>query len=378
MKKNLNDNGIESPVVTFLHSRANKYAIPVSGTFELTSRCNFKCKMCYIHDSGNACDEDELSTEEWLKIAQAARDNGTVFVLLTGGEPMVRKDFPILWQKMSEMGFVLYINTNGSLITDEIHELFRKYPPFRVNISLYGGSEGTYKSLCSNESFNKVIENIKRLKENNINVYLHTVITPYNRADIKRINDIASELELPLKAATYLYPPGRQQGKACGENPGRFSPEETARVKLEYERIHFGEDVFRKRLEMIFNNTAQSEKECLLPSQEEGTGILCRAGKSAYWVNYKGDMTCCGMLSDDRFNLTRMSFSDCWSQVRSDASEIRLPAECRSCKYKSYCNVCAAVCKTETGCFDKKPDYVCRLSESLNRLSAELLKEEEI
>lgn len=375
MEKNINQNGIEPPVVTFLHSKASKFAIPVSGTFELTQRCNFNCKMCYIHELGCVSDEGELSTEQWLEIAEDAKNNGTVFVLITGGEPLIRKDFPLLWQKMSEMGFVLYLNTNGSLITDEIHQLFKNYPPFRVNVSLYGGCEETYKSLCANSSFEKVCLNIKRMKEDGIDVHINSVLTPFNHNDMKLINDIAKDFDCPLKTATYLYPPGRQDGKEVGVNPGRFSAEETAKVKLDYERMHYGEELFKKRLEMIFNGTAVSEKECLNP-EEEGTGVLCRAGKSAYWVNYKGDMSCCGMLSDSRFNLKEKSFTDCWNEVHSDTAKIRLPVECRSCKYKSFCNVCAAACKTETGCFNQKPEYVCALSDALHKRAKELLETE--
>ena len=57
---------------------------------------------------------------------------------------MIRDDFMELYEALAQMGFRLVINTNGSLVTDEILDLFRRYPPGRVNVSMYGASEETY------------------------------------------------------------------------------------------------------------------------------------------------------------------------------------------------------------------------------------------
>ena len=148
----------------YLHHKGRQLGIPVSGTFELTSRCNFSCKMCYIHSSDcNKNKEYELSADEWIKLGEKARDAGMIFLLLTGGEPLIREDFPLIYKRLNSMGFIISINTNGSLITDEIIELFREYTPGRVNVSLYGASDETYRSLCSSDSYEKAISNIKKL-----------------------------------------------------------------------------------------------------------------------------------------------------------------------------------------------------------------------
>ena len=68
---------------TYLHSKAIKKGIPISGTFELTSRCNFRCEMCYVHDECHS--RDKLSTEQWLSLAEDAKKSGTLFLLLTSG-----------------------------------------------------------------------------------------------------------------------------------------------------------------------------------------------------------------------------------------------------------------------------------------------------
>ena len=81
---------------TYLHAKGGKMGISVGGTFELTARCNFNCPMCYVHmtpEQLKASGKEELTAKQWLDLARAAKDKGMVFVLLTGGEPLVRKDF---------------------------------------------------------------------------------------------------------------------------------------------------------------------------------------------------------------------------------------------------------------------------------------------
>ena len=129
----------EFPVSRYLTAKAAAQKIPVTGTFELTSRCNFNCKMCYIHgmEDMDSLRKGELSVKEWLSIAEEAKKEGLLFLLLTGGEAMIRDDFMELYEALAQMGFRLVINTNGSLVTDEILDLFRRYPPSSGHFCAY-------------------------------------------------------------------------------------------------------------------------------------------------------------------------------------------------------------------------------------------------
>ena len=123
------------PEISFLlHEKGRRMGLPISGTFELCKRCNFNCKMCYVHRKGDTA-ENELTASQWLELGKKARDAGTVFLLLTGGEPLVRADFPKIYTGLKSLGLVVSINTNGFLLSDEIAELFIKNPPHKLNIS---------------------------------------------------------------------------------------------------------------------------------------------------------------------------------------------------------------------------------------------------
>ena len=90
----------EPLMVKYLHDKGAREGIPVSGTFELTQRCNFNCEMCYVHDCKQKTDPP--TAEDWLNLAQQAKDAGTVFLLLTGGEPLIRDDFEEIYKCQSE------------------------------------------------------------------------------------------------------------------------------------------------------------------------------------------------------------------------------------------------------------------------------------
>ena len=104
----------EPLIVRYLHNKAGRMKLPVNVTLELTSRCNFNCRMCYVHDADCGRNRPyELTAAQWIGVAERARDAGTLFLLLTGGEPMLREDFDEIYEAVAGMGFILSVNTMG-------------------------------------------------------------------------------------------------------------------------------------------------------------------------------------------------------------------------------------------------------------------------
>lgn len=110
---------------------------------------------------------------------------GHAVLLLTGGEPLIRTDFRYLLTELKKMGLLVSVNSNGSLIDRDWLDFFRHEPPFRFNITLYGGSEETYERLCGRPMFGRVTENIRALRQLGIGVKLNASMTPYNVADME-------------------------------------------------------------------------------------------------------------------------------------------------------------------------------------------------
>lgn len=361
-KRTINDEPLFS---VFLHSRANAAGVPASGTFELTSRCNFNCKMCYVHNQDNAlCKKNEKSAEWWIKLGKEAAENGTIFLLLTGGEPFLREDFSEIYSELSKLGFIIAINTNGYLLNDKIFELFRKLPPNRVNISLYGASEETYESVTGVRGFSRVLENIRILKEMGIDVRINGSFTKHNYKAYREIYNIGKDLGVHIKATPYMFPQVLVGGKP-GENSSRLSAEDAAVNRVEWLKLLYSPEEYIKRTEGSLKGIdafdLSRDEECA-----EGK-VKCRAGKSSFWVNSKGEMCFCGVAGFP-FSIEEFGFMGAWEKVREFSASVRTPAKCENCKYKHMCCVCAAACYTETGSFSEVPEYVCRFTEETVRL----------
>ena len=347
----------------YLHNKGAKLGLPISGTFELTARCNFDCPMCYVHLKQEDIDAQgrELTTQQWIDLAQKASDEGMVFALLTGGEPFVRKDFFEIYHAMKKMGLMISINSNGSMLSGEVRRKLIEDPPFRINISLYGGSSDTYCQMCGKPAYDQVIENIAALKEAGVDVRLNVSITPYNRQDLEAICCKAEELGVHVKLASYMYPSIRVNGGRYGYGD-RLSPEAAADASVEWDSLRFDEETFAQRANAMHRYALVEESECAVDLDE---GVGCRAGRTAFWMTWDGRMLPCGMMPYPVAYPLEDGFEAAWKQIRKETAKLRMPAKCGGCPKRGVCSVCAAVCVTETGRFDGVPEYVCKMTDAV-------------
>lgn len=137
-------------VERMLLAQAKRSCTPANGSIELLPLCNMNCDMCYVRLSREEmeCQGRMRTAEEWLEIGRQMKKAGVLFLLLTGGEPFLYPDFKRLYLGLKQMGMILTINTNGTLIDEELADFFAKNKPRRINITLYGTDEETYINLC--------------------------------------------------------------------------------------------------------------------------------------------------------------------------------------------------------------------------------------
>ena len=346
-----------SVLVEHLHRRADVQGIPLSGTFELTPMCSMSCKMCYVRmtaEEVKATGKRLRTVEEWLEIARVMKEQGTLLLLLTGGEPLTYPGFRELYRELRKMGFVISINSNATLIDEETVKWFAEDPPQRINITLYGASDETYLRLCNHATgYTVVTKAIEMLQDAGIPVKLNCSVTPDNVCDLEKIIAYSDERKLVLQATSYMFPPLRRDETSIGRNE-RFSPEECAAVEARIRLLQRGREDLLKYCESV-------EAHCVLEEDAmfdcEGDGVRCRAGKSSFWITWDGRLLLCAMMDEPSYNVFEMGFPAAWQALRSRTQAIRLPSECAACDSKDVCRSCY----TETGCYDKKPQYRCDL-----------------
>ena len=158
------------PEVTFAEFRERAQIdarrIPIEGTIETTFRCNLACVHCYVNEPAGAKEiqERELSLERLKHLVDEIVEEGCLFVLFTGGEVLVRPDFPELYLYARSRGLLVTIFTNGTMITDRIADLFAEHTPETIEITLYGMTKATYDRVTRVPgSYEKCLEGIRRL-----------------------------------------------------------------------------------------------------------------------------------------------------------------------------------------------------------------------
>ncbi|MFR1810065.1 MAG: radical SAM protein [Terrisporobacter sp.] len=365
---------VEPMLTEYLHRKASITKTPISGTFELSPLCNMDCKMCYIKMSKEKQESiARLRTnEEWLNLAKEARDEGMLFLLLTGGEPFLVKNFKELYIELHKMGFCISINSNGTMIDEEVIEWLKKYPPMRINMTLYGASDETYERLCNNpKGFTQVTKALSLLKENNIQVKLNCSVTPYNKDDLKEMMDFAEEHDLVIQATSYMFPPLRKDESKIGQND-RFTAEDAALYGAYISAYSNGIDNFKAYVDSGQLAIYDADDECGIV---EGDHMRCRAGITSFWMTWEGKMLPCGMIPDNGLDPWEVGFNTAWENAKNIVKDIKLPVKCAACGKKNECKACAAMVYTETGCYDKVPQYRCDMTNYYPKSCKEVLNE---
>ncbi len=360
-------------ITDFLFNKASGRKIPLNGTFELSPECNFACRMCYVRKSRREIlthDRPMVTLEQWLEIARQARAQGLLYLLLTGGEPFLWPDFWKLYDALIHMGFLVSINTNGSLIDDEAIRKLQELPPTRVNITLYGASDATYERLCGAKGvFSRVDGAISGLKAAGVPVKLNCSLTPYNACDLEAITRYAQEKDIYLQVNTYMFPPIRRDASMVGEND-RFTPHEAAYYHMKRYQLQTTPEEYRSFLCQTAEGMEQPiglDESCIDPVDGK---IRCRAGNASFWITWDGWMVPCGMMPEPKVELMNRPFSDAWKELADISDGLTLSGLCAQCPDQKICHSCVAIAVSETGSYSGIPTYLCHMMTEMRKIAA--------
>ncbi|MCQ2507469.1 MAG: radical SAM protein [Dorea sp.] len=322
----------------FLKGKA--MGLPVSGTFELTKRCNLHCRMCYIHDHHQT---QELTAEQWIHLGQEACRQGMLYLLLTGGEPWIREDFSDLYKELVKLGLRISINTNGILLKEEILKTLKAYPPEQINLTIYGAGRNTYQKLCGyGDGYDRFCENLMWLKEAGLPLVLNTTFTRWNLDDMEALVEFARKAELPIRTASYLFP-GIEKREGKLDFSECLTPEERGIALASFERLTHTESQIERKRAAIRNMSLEKKPQSL---QELPGGSRCMAGCGAFWISFDGQMFPCGMLRKG-LDVVQAGFEASWEKLKQEARALPYPSDCLGCEKRRFCPFCQAIYENE-------------------------------
>ncbi|WP_416446597.1 GTP 3',8-cyclase MoaA [Leeuwenhoekiella sp. A16] len=180
----------------------------------LSEKCNLRCTYCMPKDGVTLTPRPELmTTDELFAIAKIFADNGVSKIRLTGGEPLVRKDFSVLLQKLSTLDVKLSITTNAILV-DRFMDDFKKYGLNDINVSLDSLQEEKFKFITRRDQFKKAYENIFLLIENGFNVKMNVVLMKdFNEDEIVDFIKLTQTLPISIRFIEFMPFDGNKWNK---------------------------------------------------------------------------------------------------------------------------------------------------------------------
>lgn len=336
---------------------------PIDGTFELTVRCNLRCKMClFRHEDceNSQLMKDEMLTAQWIRLAEEAASAGTVSLLVTGGEPMLRSDFCEIWKGIYRQGFLITLYTNATLVNDEIFETLKKFPPHRIGVTIYGASEKTYEKVCGDaKAFGKMLDGVRRLITLPSMLEFRTTIIKDNYEDVDEIERLIHESfgsQYILKQSRIVTKPVRG---ACGDISCRLEPVDN--VRLAYRRAvntikqKVGDRFREENVYIQYIEQPEQKADIIHP-----TLLGCSAGMSSYTISYDGKLFGCQMLDAFQTDALGEGFEKAWEKFPFQVRIPPLNEQCRNCEIIDFCKCCFASRYAETGDLGGLPEYVCR------------------
>ncbi len=345
---------------------------PISFDIEVTARCNMDCRHCYINLP--AGDDDalsrELSVQEIADIADQAIGMGTVWCLLTGGEPLLRQDFFEIYMMLKKKGLLVSVFTNATLIDAEHVALFEKYPPRDIEVTVYGVTKETYERVTRRPgSFEKFMNGLDMLIENGIRIRLKAMAIRSNLHEQKQIADFCRS-----RTKDYFRFDPQLHLRFDGN---RKRNEEILSERLSPEQIVMMEKSDENRISAMIKNC-----DTLINEEFNDIGcdhlFHCGAGNGSFNVSYDGRFRLCSSLwaEETTYDLCKGTLEDAWTNFVPKVRDMRSQKKefletCRKCALINLCLWCPAHAYLETGELDGATPYFCKVAHS----RAEAIKE---
>ena len=325
--------------------------------WEVTRRCNLSCIHCRASSESGPY-QGELGTEKCLNTLKEIRRVGTPIVILTGGEPLLRKDIFILAKEGTDLGLRMVLATNGTLLTPQIVEKIAKAGIKRVSISIDGHNEKMHDQFRNvSGAYKSAMNGIRLLRMGGVEFQINTTVTRHNVESLDKILDLAVDVGAVAHHLFLLVPTGRAKNMVDQEIAAE-----------EYEKIlHWFYDMRDKKsinlkatcaphYYRILRQEAHRKGE-KVDAKTYGLDAMtrgCLGGTSFCFVAYDGIAQPCGYLELDCGDLKLSSFDEIW-----ESSEIfgrlrnfsEYKGKCGVCEYLRFCGGCRARAYEATGDF---------------------------
>jgi heme b synthase len=336
--------------------------------WELTRSCNLFCAHCR-GSADSTRYSGELTTAECFKLVDQVLEVAKPILILTGGEPLMRKDVFEIGSYAAGRGLRVVMGTNGTLITPEIAAALKKVPIARIGVSLDFPRAGLQDEFRGQKgAFEAALAGIAAARRAGIEIQINSTLTSRNVDLLDELIALAMEVGAVAFHPFLLVPTGRGKGLESLELP----PEqyEATLHKIYDKQIELGDRLFFKPTDVphYMRVVKQRQKESGRPTAAApGHGghpanVMtrgCLAGTGFAFVSYLGKVKGCGYLDLEAGDVRKDGFAKIWADsplFLSLRDLANLKGKCGACEYKRICGGCRARAYEATGdCLEAEP-----------------------
>jgi len=323
--------------------------------WEVTRSCNLNCVHCRAASEKGPYSR-ELDTDKSMEILEQIALLGKPILIISGGEPLLRKDIFDIARRGTELGLRVVMATNGTLLTPKITEEIKSSGIKRISISIDGADARSHDRFRKvSGSFDGALKGIHLLKEAGIEFQINTTITRHNVHEIDRTLEMAVKLGAAGHHIFLLVPTGRARDMVNQEIDSR-----------EYERLLHWFYSMRDRVPLHLKATCAPHYYRILRQEAHAKGEKvdfktygldavtrgCLAGTSFCFISHDGIVQPCGYLELNCGDLKTSSFDSVWknSKIFRELRDFSLcKGKCGICEYQRFCGGCRARAYEATG-----------------------------
>ncbi|HLD82526.1 MAG TPA: radical SAM protein [Candidatus Omnitrophota bacterium] len=337
--------------------------LPLEGSLDLTYRCNDNCRHCWLRISPDSEEKkEELSFDEIKRIVSQAKAMGCRRWSISGGEPMLRPDFPQIFDYITSNSSYYSLNTNGTLITPMIAQLMKRKGTKMV--ALYGATAEVHDHITrSPGSFEATMRGFNYLKEAGAGFMAQLIPMKDNYHQFQEMVRLAESLSPHYRiGAAWLY------FSACGDAEVN---KEIARQRLSPEKV-----IELDRPDLSYDDWMEEEKREAHYEGRDSEHLLssCIALRRDFHIDPYGRMSFCCFVKDEslRYDLRKGSFKEAWEEfIPSLTNKIKVSDEylknCGSCELREDCRWCPVYGYLEHRRFNAKVSYLCAAAKENRR-----------
>ena len=334
-----------------LHQRQTGERVPLQVSIEVTRRCPLECLHCYNNLPMGDMDAKrrEMTKKEHFRVLDELVEMGCFWILYTGGEIFARKDFLEIYTYAKQKGFLITLFTNGTIINEQIADYLKEWPPFAIEITLYGRTRETYEALTAIPgSYDRCLRGIKLLKEQGLPLKLKTVATSINKHEVMAMRRFAEEdLGVEFKIDGQINP-----RIDCSQSPlaVRLTPEELVAL-----------DLSTPTIAAEYRKLAKAGLESPPNLSQIDTTYSCGGGMNSFAINAYGEIGICVISQQETFAIRQAGVRAVWEEslFRLRNRKRRKVTKCVECRIQPLCGMCPANGELENGDRESPVAFLC-------------------